>query len=372
MRVGIDVGPLTPQRTGVGNYCFYLLKHLLQARPQPHLLGYAACRHHPDLGELAGKLAVKHRRIPTRAMYKIWDTIGRPRVDRSLGGVDVFHATNYFLPPTQNAMRVLTIHDLAFLIEPAWCSPRIVGPFSRAIKRHAPQADAIMVYSESTKSDIVRLLDVAPERIHVAPMAVDEQFQPMPRDEAEAYLTSTYGISPPFLLFVSTLEPRKNVSTLLRAFKRLAKKIPHTLVMIGSIGWNARETQKVLAEVDLGERLIRPGFVPHMKLPAFYCAADAFVFPTHYEGFGLPLLEALVCGCPVVTADNSSIPEVTGGAALMSHALDMDAFCQNVLRIVEDAELRESLRSRGLEHAKRFSWRACADKTLDVYEALSA
>ena len=371
MRVGFDIGPISKNRTGVGNYCYYLLKNLLDLSSPAQFVGFASGRSRPQLDALAGRVPYRWLPCPTRLLYKSWTHLRQPQVDGLLGGVDVYHATNYFLPPARSAKRVVTIHDLAFIAAPEWCSPKIVEPFSGGMKRFAREADGILVYSESTKNDVLRYLDADPAKITVAPMAVDESFTPMPRERAVAHVKTRYGIDGPFLLFVSTLEPRKNIPTLLRTFAKLTE-LPHRLVMIGSVGWNAEPIFQTIKELRLEDRIIRPGFVPHLELPAFYCAADAFVFPTLYEGFGLPLLEALLCGCPVVTSDNSSVPEVTGGAALATDAMDVDGFADAVRRMLSDDALRTALIARGLEHAKRFSWKACAEVTLDVYQRLTA
>lgn len=371
MRVGIDISPLTANRTGVGNYCYYLLMHMLDADPTVSFRGFASGTHPIHLEALGGRLPVRHLKVPTRALYKSWEWLRAPKADRLVGGADLYHATNYFLPPVRKAKRVLTIHDLAFLAVPDLCSPKIVGPFSEAVHRYAPSADRIMAYSESTRRDIVRYLGLPAERVAVAPMAVDEAFRPVSREAAKDILRTRYGIDGPLLLFVSTIEPRKNVVGLLRAFEQLLDDIPHHLIMIGSIGWNAEDAVALMESPRLRARIIRPGFVPHMDLPPFYCAADAFAFPTHYEGFGLPLLEALVCGCPVVSADNSSVGEVTGGAALLSDSRDIDAIADNLRRIIADESLQKSLREKGFAQAHKFSWRACAEATLSAYrEAL--
>lgn len=370
MRLGFDIGPLTAARTGVGNYCYYLLKHLLAQGDMGDIIGFAANRRGIALDGLAGKLAYRRIPVPTRAMYALWEATSFPKVDRLLGGVDVFHGTNYFLPPTATARTALTIHDLAFLVEPSWCSPRIVGPFSRSIARFAHKADAILTYSEATANDVERLLQVPRSKIAVAPMAVDEGFVPVAREAATAALKREWGIDGPFLLFISTLEPRKNVTGLIRIFEAIGNEIPHKLVLIGGTGWNAEPIVDAIAKSPLRDRIVRPGFVPHMKLPVFYCAADAFVFPTHYEGFGLPLLEALTCGCPVVASDSSSVPEVTGGAALLAAPDDVAAHGRHVLSVLSDSAVRERLIADGKRHAAQYSWQRCAAQTRAVYKGL--
>ncbi len=366
MRVGIDIGPIAGARTGVGNYCLSLLTHLLALGNDDRYWGFSSGRARV-IGGLRGLAGYRHIPVPTRALYAVWSTLGIPAVDTLLGGVEVYHATNFFLPPARRARRVLTIHDLAFLALPETCSPKIAGPFSRGIRRFATQADAILADSASTARDVVEILQVPPEKVTAAPLAADPAFQPVPKDEAARRVADGYGLTGPYLLFVGTLEPRKNLPTLLRALALLRSDMPHRLCLAGPEGWNSAEVFDTLRALRLEDRVFRPGFVAQADLPALYSAADAFVFPSLYEGFGLPVLEALSCGCPVVTANNSSLPEVTGDAALTCDARDATALAQSIRRILEDAALRESLVTRGLAHAKTFSWRRCAETTAGVY-----
>lgn len=368
MRVGLDISPITPTRTGVGMFCYYLLKHLLSQAPDCTFSGFSSGGAKVDLGPMSGAVTQCHLPVPTRMLYKLWSLFGRPKVDALLGGVDVYHATNFFLPPTGTARRVVSIYDLSFLAVPELCSPKIVGPFSKGVRRFAREADAVMACSEATKRDIVTRLDVDPAKVAVAAGAVDEGFGPMEASAARTYVAERYGVEGPYILFVGTLEPRKNVPGLLRAFGRLAREFPHKLVLVGPVGWNTGGIFETLASLHLDDRIVRVGYVrSHDELPAFYSAADAFVFPTFYEGFGLPVLEALTCGCPVVTSPNSSVPEAAGDAAQYADPRDSDAIAAAVGRVLGDAALRASMVAKGLEHARGFSWAGCAATTLAVY-----
>lgn len=372
MRVGLDVSPITTSRTGVGNYCLYLLKHLMALGEDCAFSGFSSGLGEMDLAGFGGALHHRHVGLPTRVLYLVWNIFGAPRVDGLLGGLDVFHATNYFLPPVRDARRVVTIHDLSFMAVPELCSPRIVGPFARGVRRFCREADAILADSGSTKADIERFLEVDPAKITVAPIAVEDGLGPMDRGEAARRVEEGYGVGGPFLLFVSTLEPRKNVVGLIRAFELLAKDFPHSLVLVGPVGWNANEMFGAIERSEFGGRVHRTGFVSQGDLRAFYSAADVFVFPTHYEGFGLPLLEAMVCGCPVVTSDNSSVPEVTGEGALRCDSYDMEGFAALVGRVLSDGALRDSLVEKGREQAAGFSWERCARITMESYKKLAS
>jgi len=373
MRIGFDISPLRHPLTGVGNYCYCQLKHLLRVAGDCEFVGFASGLRPLELGDLAGTLAYRAVPVPTRALYRIWSLLHAPNVDALLGGADVYHATNYFLPPTRSARRVVTIYDLSFLTMPEHSSPKITNVFARGVRRFAREADAVLTCSQATKSDVVRLLGVAPDRVEVAYGAVDESLVALDRDAAAGRVAGRFGVRRPFILFVGTLEPRKNVPALVRAFGRLAREIPHDLVLAGPKGWQAEAIFKEIEALHLEERVILTGFIPERAdLAALYSAADLFAFPSLYEGFGLPVLEAMTCGCPVVTADNSSLPEVAGEAALLVDAGDVPGIASAMRRVLEDDALRQAMVDKGFEQARRFSWEACARTTLGVYKDLVA
>ena len=372
MRVGIDITPLARPRAGVGNYCYYLLRHLAALAPKSQFLGLATGLASIEPSDLPRSMVYRQVRVPTRLMHRLWSIAHAPRADALLNGLDVYHATNYFLPPTKSAHRVLTIHDMAFLARPDLCSPKITRSFAKYVPRFLEQADAIIACSESTKADILHYSNAEPAKVTVAYEAAGEDFTRMDRATAAERVTRACGLEGPYLLFVSTLEPRKNVPTLLRAFAQVAKDIPHRLVLAGGLGWNTAPIFETLDKLQLGGRVTRLGFVEnHSDLSALYSAADAFVFPTRYEGFGLPLIEAMTCGCPVVTSNNSSVPEVTGDAAVRVDADDVEGLAAAIRRVLEDEHLRQSLRSRGFDQARKFSWERCARITLDIYRSLT-
>ena len=371
MRVGYDVSPITKTRSGVGNYAYFLLKHLMTRPEDCEFRLFSSGRRTIDFQGLDRKFSHRHIDIPTRLLYRLWETLGWPHVDSLAGGCDVFHATNFFLPPTRKARTVVTIHDLAFLAVPEFSSPKIVKPFSKGINKFCRDANAIMVYSESTKRDILQFCDPDPDKIVIAPLAADEIYHPVELEKAKEVVRKRHGIDDPYLLFVSTLEPRKNILGLLESFAILAKDFPHKLVLIGSLGWRPEEYFERVEKLGLGGRVVRLGYVPH-ELLSFYSAADAFVFPTHYEGFGLPLLEAMSCGCPVVSSDNSSIEEVTAGGALRVNSHDVEGFADAVSKVLTDAELRDRLVAAGKAHAATFSWDRCAATTMEVYQRLAS
>jgi len=394
MRVGFDIGPITRARSGVGNYCLELLRALLEIDGLD-VSGFAASTRRLDLEALGRPLARRHLPVPTRVMYQVWSLLGMPAVDSMLGGVDVYHATNYFLPPVKRAKRVLTIHDVAFKKHPELCSPKIVGPFSAKVAAFAREADAVIADSESTRTDTIKLLGVKPERVHTVRLAVDWAFRPMPYEKAFEIVEKKYDIRRPYLLFVGTIEPRKNLLGLLKAFRQVRSQYPHQLVIAGAKGWGFNEVSNLAYGDDwgvLGESLaigelgvsggvnrklqdklrqvIMTDYVEQMDMSALYRAADAFMFPSFYEGFGLPVLEAMACGCPVITANNSSLPEVGGDAAEYCDAHDVDSIADAMRRVLSSAELREQMTQRGFAQAAKFSWKQTAEQTAAVYRSV--
>ncbi|GMU94365.1 MAG: glycosyl transferase [Candidatus Hydrogenedentota bacterium] len=383
MKIGFDISPLTRRRSGVGNYCHHLLKALLGLDETLEVKGLAVCTRPLDLAVFRSNLKSTHLPVPTRAMYWMWSALGRPNADSLLGGVDVYHATNYFLPPTRRAKRVLTIHDVSFRKCPEYCSPKIVGVFSSRVAGFARESDAVLADSESTRKDIIELLEVPGERVHAVHLAADERFRPVRLSEARREVREAFGIDGPYVLFVGTVEIRKNIAGLVEAFDRIKREVPHRLVVAGALGWNIERdlmgrllaSRATIVEPAAGQslgpdRLVYLEYVSDDHLPALYGAADAFVFPSFYEGFGLPVLEAMACGCPVITSTNSSLPEVGGDAAEYCEANDVESIANVMRHVLDNRALRDQMSQRGLARAAAFSWRATAEQTLAVYRSV--
>ena len=367
MRIGIELTPLTYTLTGVGYYARHLVRELATLAGTQALRGFVAGTR--ALESALPDIALKRFPLPPRLLNPLWTYAGRPCVDTLLGGVDVYHAVNYVLPPLKQARGVLSIHDLGFLRNPGWTNPKIAAPFQRSIRRDAARADAVIACSRATKDDIVSLLDVDPDKVHVIYDAADAAFVPIERDRAAERVREALGISPPYLLFVSTLEARKNVTGLLAAFA--GSDIPHKLVIAGAPGWGSEAVMAEAEYRDLSERVVFTGYVPDRSLfPDLYSAADAFVFPSWYEGFGLAMLEAMACGCPVITSNTTSLPEVGGDAPVYVDPGDIEGLSRQMERVAGDEALRAAMREKGLARARDFSWRRCAEETLACYGRL--
>lgn len=306
-------------------------------------------------------------RLPTdRPPVRIgWEQTVLPlwsAVDR----LDVLHSPVNVLPRASPAPGVLTIHDLSFLRLPDRLSASRRRYLSVAARTSARHARRIIAVSESTRDDVVELLGVPPERVTVIPLAADERYRPADEMAIGAF-RARKNLAEPFVLFVGTLEPRKNVSTLLRAFAALSKEIPHKLVLVGAQGWMTAEMYETLQRLGLADRVRLTGFVPVEELPLWYSAADVFAFPSSYEGFGLPPLEAMACGAAVITSAVSSLPEVVGDAAVIVPPGDVDELAGALRRVLADPKLRADLGRKGIVRAGLFSWERMAQQTAQVY-----
>jgi len=295
---------------------------------------------------------------------------GGPAVESFLGSVDLFHSVNAVVLRQRRGRQVVTVHDLTCLEFPGFHPPVRRMLFALGIRRAARLADAIIVPSSATASDLARRFPGTAARTRVIPWAHGEQFVPLDPPAVEP-VVRRHGLAPhDYLLFVGNIEPRKNLTAVVEAYDRVRRTTPFTprLAFAGSAGWKNRPLYRAVAGSPFSADIRFLGHVPDPDLPALMNGALALVYPSIYEGFGLPPLEAMACGTPVITSNRSSLPEVVGDAALLVDPDDRVALAGAMARILEDPCLREDLRERGLKQVERFSWDETARLTLDVYE----
>jgi glycosyltransferase involved in cell wall biosynthesis len=308
--------------------------------------------------------------------YKPWrmlvwlGQLARVGFDRLLPGAELFHATEHLLLPLQSIPAVLTVHDLIFRHLPEHHKPLNRWYLNLTMPLYCRRADHIIAVSEHTGYDLISAYGIAAEKISVVYEAAAPAFCPQP-PQAVAAVRTRYDLPERYLLFVGTIEPRKNLIRLLAAFEAVyADGLVDGLVVVGKRGWLYGDFFARLEESPVREVVFLPGYVPDGDLPAFYAGAQALVLPSVYEGFGLPALEAMACGTPVVASNASSIPEIGGEAALYFDPLDEEAAADAIRRLLRDADLRDEMRARGLTQAARFSWRRAAAETRAVYDAV--
>ena len=287
--------------------------------------------------------------------------------NRLVPGATLFHAAEHLLLPLRGVPTVLTVHDLIFRRYPQHHKPLNRWYLNATLPLYCRRADHIIAVSEQTKRDVMAAYGVPADKISVIYEAADARFRPQPA-EAVAEVRARYRLPDRYLLFVGTIEPRKNLGRVLAAFERLhAEGLTDALVIVGKRGWLYDDFFAQLEQSPVKRAVLFPGFVPDADLPAIYAGAQALAFPSEFEGFGLPVLEAMACGAPVVCSNSSSLPEVAGDAALRVDPADTDAITAALRRVVADADLAAELARRGVAQAARFSWQRAAAETLAVY-----
>jgi glycosyltransferase involved in cell wall biosynthesis len=313
-------------------------------------------REHPT-HELRGRM---------RSLYLRWNVVGRPPLPAPLAGADVVHVTNHagVAPAGTRQRLVVTVHDLAFDVLPGAFPPRWRVVYRLGLRAAVRRADAIVTPSRTTAEDLLTRTAVDPSKLHVVPLAASLPAGKLDADDVLARLK----IRGPYVLFVGTLEPRKNLVRLVRAYRRVAAEgFPHALVLAGPLGWHHESLMRELALQGPGE-IVMTGEISADELDAVYRAADVFAYPSLYEGFGLPVLEALVRGIPTVASNTSAVPEVSGDAALGVDPRSVRSIAQAISSLVSDVGLADRMAARARAQAQRFSWDETARLTLQVYE----
>src|SRR5262245_20917149 len=365
MRIAFDGTALQPNRTGVGYYTEHLLRHLTEEASTDEIV---VVSNTPI--EMTSSLppGVRVARTPSRLPRLAWTQLRAPRALRELGA-DVAHFTNGMMPVASPVPTVVTIHDMSLTLYPRYHPARRVLLNRPLVAFAARHATAIITVSESAKQDIVRLCRIRPELVHVIHEAAAPQFQPVRDRDLVERVRRRYGLGERVILYVGTIEPRKNLGRLVDAFaSRLrAGDLSHQLVCVGPYGWLSRDIHSVIEQSGAAHAITFTGYVPFAELPALYSLAEMFVFPSLHEGFGLPVIEAMACGTPVITGRTSSMPEIAGDAVEQVDAVDTAALGDAMVRLARSREQRDRLSVLGRERAGQFSWRRAARETLAVY-----
>jgi len=377
MRIGIDAR-LTQYRVGgIGQYTINLLRALEELESAEDFVVFQGRK---SRDPLATRDNFQCQRLWTPSHHRLEpQLLGLELLAHSM---DVLHSPDFIPPvdwlkPLTRAGRfksIITIHDLAFLIYPHFLtrdSARYYGRIDQAVRR----TDHIIAVSESTRRDIVNMLGAPEDKITVIHEAADSIYKPLDRAEALRFVQKRFGLPDRFVLFVSTIEPRKNVQGLLRSFRQFLndyKQDDVTLALAGARGWLFEEVYELVEKLDLRESCVFLDKVSRDELLYLYSAARCLAHPAIYEGFGLTPLEAMACGTPVVVSNVSSLPEVVGDAALLVDPLDEEELTVALWRLVSDDNLWAELREKGLRRAEAFSWQKAAQATLDVYRQVAA
>jgi glycosyltransferase involved in cell wall biosynthesis len=371
MRIGIDYTAAVRQQAGIGRYARSLIRAVSRL---DHDNRYVLMSAGKDSGAEPWPANFTTRALPLtdRHLSILWQKLRVPiPVEWLTGRIDLFHSPDFVLPPVRRARSVLTIHDLSFMRLPECSSPPLLAYLMDAVPRSVARADLILADSESTREDLIELMSVDPARIRVIYPAVDAAFRPS-SDAKIASVRQHHRIDGPYILSLGTLQPRKNYVRLIQAFDLLRRThgVPHRLVIGGGPGWLYEPIYEAIETLGLQDAVRMLGYVDETDLAALYTGADVFAFPSLYEGFGFPVLEAMACGTPVVTSNTSSLPEAAGEAALLVAPSDTEALCEALRVAITDTEAHARLTRLGFEQCRRFSWDDSARQLLAGYLSL--
>ena len=365
-RVGIDARKLSD--FGIGSYVRNLVESIAR-RPEAEAYAfrvYVRAADRAALSELPENFTVVEEDSPGYSISELTRFAWRLMRDR----LDLFHATHYVIPPLARARAVVTIHDIIHVLYPQYLPNRAALLYARVMMRRAlKRADRILTVSYNSKRDLVDYFGIAPSRIEVIYNGVAPQFRAdVPRAERDR-VVAKYSLPRPYLLFLGGEKPHKNVRNVIRAFAeaRRERALPHALVLAGPMPRNRNRVEALIAALDVESRVHRPGVVPEEDLPGLFAAADAFIYPTLYEGFGLPVVEAMACGVPVLTSSTSALQEVAGGYAYLVDPMDVDAIARGIVDLATDPRRRAEFADLGRRRARDFSWDRAAEQTLKVY-----
>ncbi len=369
----IDVTSALKQSAGIGRYTRGLITGLLRTHVELpiHLL---ATR---DAPPPPASWQFPFHRLPLneRAAVILWQRLNIPvPVEWLIGKGRVYHSPDFVLPPLRQMAGIVTVHDLSFIVYPQYAVPGLEFYLRKAVPRAVKRARVVLADSQNTKADLVRFWNTPPDKIHVLYPGLDPAFRPI-RDEEHLHRVRTrYSLPDRFILSVSRLEPRKNFVGLIHAFERFKARTsyPHHLVIAGGKGWKYEPIFQAAAASPFREAIHFLGFVDDEDLPALYTLADVFAYPTFYEGFGFPPLEAMACGTPVLSSDNSSLPEVVGDGGILLPANDVDAWADALQKILSDDALRSRLIEKGYTQSAKFTWEKSAQHLVRIYRTLMA
>ena len=373
MKIGIDATALPPQPVGAGNYIIQLVRSLAEVDTNDEIVVFVQERRQP-LFNLTSLSNITWEIVSDKnpAYRMVWEQITLPRIIQ-LAGVDLLHSLHYTRPANLPCASVVTIHDMTFFLYPELHTHVKRFFFPRAIRSSVRRADALIAISESTRQDSIRILGIPPEKIHTVLLGVTEEFRIITDHDLLSEIRKRYNLPELFILYVGLVEPRKNLPMLIDAFKKFVDAgYQYDLVIVGRFGWMYERVLRRIEELGLHHQVHFTGYVPQQDLPMVYNLASVSVYPTRYEGFGLPALESMACGTPVITTAISSLPEIVGDAGILIPSGDESALIHAMIEVLNNATLHQQLSIEGLKRAKQFTWQRTARETMKVYQTVLA
>jgi glycosyltransferase involved in cell wall biosynthesis len=354
---------------GAGNYIIQLIRALASLKVNDEFVIFAQKRGHAQISlpenDSVEWIILEDRNPGSRL---IWEQTLFPQLVKK-SGVNLLHSLHYTRPMKLPCASVVTFHDMTFFLYPELhtLAKRLFFPL--AIRASARRADALIADSESTRQDAIQVLGISPEKIKTTQLGVDPAFRPINDTAAKGKIAEKYDLPEKFILYVGLIEPRKNLPILISAFKRLIDSGEnYKLVLVGRYGWMYKDLLRQINNLDLEGKVHFTGYVSQEDLPLVYNLSSLFVYPTIYEGFGLPALEAMACGVPVITTDVSSLPEIVGEAGILIPVNDVEALYGSMIEVLRNEDLRRKMINKGMQRAAKFTWEQTAKLTFQVYQ----
>ena len=376
MRVLIDCTQITQKKAGVGIYALNLINELCKRQDDTFKVNLLVQDDDPCFSTNSMRAhsvvtipAKYFRKLPLRFLM---EQIYIPLL-AAKHRVDIVHSLHYSFPLLPTRIRkVVTIHDMTFFLMPE-VHTRFKRIYFRFFIRAAAYLSSSLIFvSKSTQADLMAYFPKYRKPGFITPLGKSSSFRPDLEPQKVGRVLEKYNLSKPYILYIGTIEPRKNLVRLVTAFSQIAQSFPHhTLVIAGMKGWMYEELFATVTRLEMEKRVVFTGYVEEEDKPYLIAGCEAFVYPSLYEGFGIPVLEALACGAAVLTSDKSSLPEVAGDAALLVNPTSVDSITQNLEMLLSDLSIRMSLHEKSLRQASLFDWRFTADRTIEAYRALS-
>jgi len=381
MKIAIDVSQIVYEGTGVENYTRGLVENLIKIDHKNEYIFFGFSLRRTEvlsiffktLTEINNKVKTKCFPIPQRLGNFLWNKLHLINIETLLGEIDIYHSSDWLQIPAKKAKKVTTVHDLIVYKYPATSHPYIIETQKKRL--HWVRNECYLVFSDSeaTKNDLVEILHFDKEKLAVVYPGIDEFYRKQGFEEI-IRVKQKYGLYDDYLLFVGIQDPRKNLERVISAFEIFLRhplikswKNPIELVIVGKKGWDEENKNENMRKNKYIKRL---GMVNKEDMPALYCGASLFIYPSLYEGFGLPVLEAMRCGCPVITSSFGSLKEVVSNASLLVDPYDVEDISVKMTKLFIDKELRESCVKKGLENASKYRWEKTASDVLNLYESL--
>ncbi|WP_081599292.1 glycosyltransferase family 4 protein [Prochlorothrix hollandica] len=392
MNIGIDCSLILPHMAGIGQYTWNLILALSSVDTCNSYLLYPVFEYNRDYQYYVNHLIknspeihnkerfkVAYRRVPKKLTQKLWNHTlpfirNLPSLENHLkyGCTDIIHGTSFFLPEIQRrSVKIITLYDLSFLTHPQFHTQETVRNCTEGIKKSLEIADAVLVISENTKRDLLSYFQFDPEKVYVTYLGKDPSYSKVLDPECIAQFLKKYSLPASYLLFVGSMEPRKNLKSLLQAYSLLSSSLreKYKLVIAGPQGWLNTDIFELAQNLNLLDNVYFTGYIPQDDMALLYSAASLFIYPSFYEGFGLPVLEAMSCGVPTITSNVASIPEITGNdGALLIDPYEPESISEAISDVLNSPSLAFELSTQAESRSQLFSWSNCAQQTLAVYQ----